>query len=107
MRDDSPDQRNAVPPVLRTQRFIPPGTVSATVRDRGVHKRVRRAAYLFHRLSFHDFSRDVASDAFLEHINVEDLPDAFVTPDAPTLRGLMGLKLDVAYGIDPGLARRS
>ena len=45
----------------------------------------------------------VPPDGFREHANEEDWPKAFVTPDAPTLRGLMDLKHDAALGIDPGL----
>ena len=59
--------------------------------------------YLFHRLAFHDFHRDVPADCFREGVNQEDWPKAFVNPDARTLRGLMDLKNDGALGIDPGL----
>ena len=37
---------------------------------------------LFHRLSFHEYRRDVPSDCFREQINAEDWPRAFVTSDA-------------------------
>ena len=40
---------------------------------------------------------------FRERVHEGDWQKAFVTPDAPTLRGLMGLKLDASLGIDPGL----
>ena len=60
--------------------------------------------YLFHRLSFHEYRRDVPPVGFREHIDEEDWQRAFVTPDAPTLRGLMDLKPDVTLGIDPGLS---
>ena len=60
--------------------------------------------YLFRRLSLHAYNRDVPSDGFREQINEEDWPRVFVTPDARTLRGLMGLKPDVALGIGPGLS---
>ena len=59
--------------------------------------------YLFHRPSFHEYRRDVPPDGFREHAHEEDWQKAFVTPGAPTLRGLMGLKPDVALGFDPGL----
>ena len=59
--------------------------------------------YLFHRLAFHDFHRDVSADCFREGVNQEDWPEAFVKPDALTLRGLMDLKHDASLGIDPGL----
>ena len=59
--------------------------------------------YFFHRLAFHDFHRDVPADCFREGANQEDWPEAFVNPDARTLRGLMDLKNDGALGIDPGL----
>jgi len=59
--------------------------------------------YLFHRLAFHEYRRDVPVDFFRECVNEEDWPKAFVKPDAPTLRGLMDLKLEASLGIDPGL----
>ena len=59
---------------------------------------------LFHKLAFHEYRRDVASDEFLEQINAEDLSRAFVTPDARTLRGLMGPEGGASLGIDPGLS---
>ena len=59
--------------------------------------------YLFHRLAFHEYRRDVPADCFRECVNEEDWPKAFVKPDAPTLRGLMDLKLEASLGIDPGL----
>ena len=59
--------------------------------------------YLFHRLAFHEYRRDVPAQGFRERVNEEDWPKAFVKPDAPTLRGLTGLKLEASLGIDPGL----
>ena len=100
VRDDCPDQRGAVPPLLRTQRRL---QHSATVRDRGVHRQVLEGKYLFHRLAFHEYRRDVPAQGFRERVNEEDWPKAFVKPDAPTLRGLTGLKLEASLGIDPGL----
>ena len=60
--------------------------------------------FLFRRLSFHAYNRDVPADSFREQINAEDLSGAFVTPGARTLRGLMNPKEDAALGIDPGLS---
>ena len=59
--------------------------------------------YLFHRLSSHEYRRDVPAHGFRERVHEEDWQKAFVTPDAPALRGLMGLKLDASLGIGPGL----
>ena len=59
--------------------------------------------HLFHRLSFQEYGRDAPADGFRERIPEADWPIAFVTPNAPTLRGLMDLALDAALGIDPGL----
>ena len=59
--------------------------------------------YLFHRLAFHEYRRDVPAHGFRERVNEEDWPKAFVKPDAPTLRGLMDLKLEAPLGIDAGL----
>ena len=59
--------------------------------------------YYFHRLALHEFHRDVPADCFREGVNQEDWPEAFVKPDALTLRGLMDLKHDASLGIDPGL----
>ena len=59
--------------------------------------------HLFHRLALHDFARDVPADCFREGVNREDWPKAFVKPDAPTLRGLMDLKIEATLGIGPGL----
>ena len=58
--------------------------------------------FLFHRLSFHGYRRDVLADSFREMINAEDLPCAFVAPGARTLRGLMNLADSAVLGIDPG-----
>ena len=60
--------------------------------------------YLFHRLASHEYRRDVPADCFRERVNEEEYwPMAFVKPDAPTLRGLMDLKLEAPLGIDAGL----
>ena len=59
--------------------------------------------YLFHRISFHEYRRDVPADGFRERIPEADWQKAFVTPNAPTLRGLMDLALEAKLGIDPGL----
>ena len=59
--------------------------------------------HFFHRLSFQDFGRDASADGFRERIPKADWPLAFVTPNAPTLRGLMDLTPDATLGIDPGL----
>ena len=57
----------------------------------------------FHRLSFQDYGRDAPADGFRERIPKTVWPMAFVTPNAPTLRGLMDLKPDATLCIDPGL----
>ena len=57
----------------------------------------------FHRLSFQDYGRDAPADGFRERIPKTVWPIAFVTPNAPTLRGLMDLAPDATLGIDPGL----
>ena len=59
--------------------------------------------HLFHRLSFQDYGRDAPADGFRERIPKTVWPLAFVTPNAPTLRGLMDLAPDATLGIDPGL----
>ena len=59
--------------------------------------------HVFHRLSFQDYGRDAPADGFRERIPKADWPLAFVTPNAPTLRGLMDLAPDATLGIDPGL----
>ena len=58
---------------------------------------------LSHKLCFHDYRRDVPADAFLEMINAYDLSRALAAPGARTLRGLVNVKEDAKYGIDPGL----
>ena len=85
--------------------YCEPGAVSRTPRPFATAEFTHEfeGKYLFHRLSFHEYRRDVPPDGFREHVNEEDWQKAFVTPDAPTLRGLMGLAPDVALGIDPGL----
>ena len=57
----------------------------------------------FHRICFHEHARDAPADGFRERIPQSVWPMAFVTPNAPTLRGLMDLPLDATLGIDPGL----
>ena len=57
----------------------------------------------FHQLSFQNYGRDVPADGFRERIPESTWPIAFVTPNAPTLRGLMDLKKEATLGIDPGL----
>ena len=57
----------------------------------------------FHRLCFQDYGRDADADPFRERIPKSVWSDAFVTPNASTVRGLMDLKPDVPLGIDPGL----
>ena len=59
--------------------------------------------HVFHRLSFQDYGRDAPADGFRERIPKTVWPLAFVTPNAPTLRGLMDLAPDATLGIDPGL----
>ena len=56
-----------------------------------------------HKLRLHSYRRDVPADAFLEMINPADHAAAFLAPRARTLRGLMELKDDAMFGIDPGL----
>ena len=57
----------------------------------------------FHRLSFQDYGRDAPADGFRERIPKTVWSDAFVTPNASTVRGLMDLKPGAMLGIDPGL----
>ena len=57
----------------------------------------------FHQLSFQDYGRDAPADGFRERIPKTVWPLAFVSPNATTLRGLMGLELNETLGIDPGL----
>ena len=59
---------------------------------------------LFHKLSFHEYRRDVPAGSFREMIHAEDFPRAFLAPGARTLRSLMDLKEDEVLGIDPGLS---
>ena len=56
----------------------------------------------FHNFAFHDFNRDAAADCFREGVAPVDWVEAFVNPDAPTLRGLMGLHANAGLGIDSG-----
>ena len=100
MRDDCPGQRDAVPPVPPTQRVLQTGQPFATAE----FAQKFEGKFLFHRLSFHGYRRDVLADSFREMINAEDLPCAFVAPGARTLRGLMNLTDDAVFGIDPGLS---
>ena len=57
----------------------------------------------FHRLCFQDYGRDADADPFRERVPKSAWSDAFVTPDAPTVRGLMDLSPVATLGIDPGL----
>ena len=57
----------------------------------------------FHRLSFQDYGRDAPADGFRERIPKTVWSDAFVTPNASTVRGLMDLAPGAMLGIDPGL----
>ena len=63
----------------------------------------RDGKHWFHRLSFQDYGRDAPADGFRERIPKTVWSDAFVTPNASTVRGLMDLASDAALGIDPGL----
>ena len=60
--------------------------------------------FLFHKLPFHAYCRDVLADSFREMTNPEDLLGAFVAPGARTLRGLVNLTDGAVLGIDPGLS---
>ena len=64
--------------------------------------------FLFHKLPFHAYRRDVPADSFREMINAEDYLRVFVAPGrapgARTLRGLMNVTDDAMLGIDPGLS---
>ena len=57
----------------------------------------------FHRLSFQNYGLDAPADGFREGIPKTVWSDAFVTPNASTVRGLMDLKPGAMLGIDPGL----
>ena len=59
--------------------------------------------HLFHRLCFQNYGRDAPADVFRERIPETVWELAFVSPNATTLRGLMGLELNETLGIDPGL----
>ena len=59
--------------------------------------------HLFHRLCFQNYGRDAPADGFRERIPETVWELAFVSPNATTLRGLMGLELNETLGIDPGL----
>ena len=60
--------------------------------------------YLFHRLCFHDYNRDVPAYWFRKGVHGEEnARAAFVNPGARTLRGLMDLQSEQKMGIDPGL----
>ena len=59
--------------------------------------------FFFHKLFLHNYRRDVPADAFIEMINPADHAAALLAPRARTLRGLMELKDDAKFGIDPGL----
>ena len=60
--------------------------------------------YLFHRLCFHDYNRDVSAGRFRRGVHGEEnARAAFVNPGARSLRGLMDLQLHMKLGIDPGL----
>ena len=59
--------------------------------------------HLFHRLCFQNYGRDAPADVFRERIPETVWELAFVSPNATTLRGLMGLSLNETLGIDPGL----
>ena len=48
--------------------------------------------FLFHKLPFHAYRRDVPADSFREMMNPEDHAAAFVAPGARTLCGLMNLR---------------
>ena len=57
----------------------------------------------FHRLCFQEYGRDADADPFRERVPKSAWSDAFVTPNAPTVRGLMDLSPIATLGIDPGL----
>ena len=60
--------------------------------------------YLFHRICFHDYNRDVPAYWFRKGVHGEEnARAAFVNPGARTLRGLMDLQSEQKMGIDPGL----
>ena len=63
----------------------------------------RDGKHWFHRICFHQYARDAPADGFRERIPKTVWSDAFVTPNASTVRGLMDLAPGAMLGIDPGL----